>query len=230
MGASRAYTQASSSYIDYGDTTIVDGATSLTMAAWIKPGSLSVANCPMFSKGSFTDGAFYNYWDNDGGDYHFFFIRDGGGTSVIYRSSDAVSSLYSTGTWYWVVITWATPSTFTFHVNATSKSVTSYSAGSPTSIGNVTATMRTGRFSTGPTVSLEGSMAYNALYSAVVSLAQIQELMYNPYCVFSNAKFMAPGTKATGTNELDVVSGLSGTPSNATSSADGPPIFMLGGQ
>lgn len=229
MGASRDYSGAGDSQIDYGDTTILDSATAMTACCWINPDNLTTPGGATLTKGSFTGGAYYSYFDTDGGDYHFFYVRSDADVNSIYRSSGELSTLFTAGTWAFMAYTWTTPKTWTYYINGVSKALTEYTAGEPASIANNAIPIQTGGFQPSA-IGYDGKMAFNMLYAAALSAAQVLELMYNPLCIFGSAKFIAPGWEATATNEKDLVSNLAGTPSNATSIADGPPVFVLGGQ
>lgn len=106
-----------SSKIDMGNASALDGMTALTISAWIKPNSLTGAN-RIFTKwrGSFLVGTKLGAGDV----LRLSVEKSGGGLSIF----DSPASTLTTGTWQHLVLTWSQPNTATIYVNGVAKTVT----------------------------------------------------------------------------------------------------------
>lgn len=224
MGASRDYLGVgTASYLDFGDTTIMDGATTYSQSCWFQADSIGNNTGVMISKGAFAAGSFYTYFATSGATVRQFMMLRSTVAVSLYRSVSATSSFYNTTTWQHCTVTWTTGPTWKLYANGVSQSVELNTAGNPASIQNSATSLDCGGFG-GTTSVMDGRMAYNSLYTAVLSQAMVDELMWNPYTIFNSAVFLSPGINPSATNEVDIIGGLSGTPSNAAENFDGPPI------
>lgn len=219
MGASRSYPGTSGNGIDYGNFTSMNGQTEATFLCWQYFEDLT-----RFDGDALTKSASYaNYFDIEGA-----IVKDNllitrlDGTRIA-RSDDATTTLYSTGTWYFKAWTWTGPSTFSFYIDLQSISINTAGTGTSDTIATSANPLYSGR-DTNAAIRFEGRMAYNQMYSTTMNLAQIQEQMYNPFVIFENVQFNAPGWNPSATNEIDIIQGISGTPTSASESFDGPPV------
>lgn len=227
MGGCRDYAGSSGDGVSYGDVTFMDGATAASWFGWQNNDAIGNGNGALLTKGTFASGSFYTYFDVvSSTTRQIIFVRDGTNVKSLYNSNDTTSTLYGTGTWNFVTVTWTTGPTWVLYVNGESKALSVFTAGNPSSIANSAAALEAGSFD-GIDAAMDGKMAYNGMYDTVISNSQVFELMWNPFAVFSNAQFMAPGWNPSATNEIDLVRGTSGTPTNASESFDGPPVGML---
>jgi RHS repeat-associated protein len=107
----------SSSKIDMGNASALDGMTALTISVWIKPNSLTGANRILTKwMGSFLVGT-----KSGAGDVLRLAVQKSGGGLSIF---DSPASTLSTGSWQHFVLTWSQPNTATIYVNGVAKSVT----------------------------------------------------------------------------------------------------------
>src|SRR6266550_5552271 len=106
-----------SSKIDMGNASALDGMTALTISVWIKPNSLTGAN-RIFTKwlGSFLVGT-----KSGAGDVLRLAVEQSGSGLSIF---DSPASTLSTGSWQHLLLTWSQPNTATISVNSVAKSVT----------------------------------------------------------------------------------------------------------
>jgi hypothetical protein len=217
MGASRQYPGTNGNGINYGDVTFMDGATGFTVTAWQNFSDISRYDGFQTIK----NGCFFNIWEITGTVKSFIFAVGSSGLSQA-RTVDDITTLYSTGVWYYVTYTWSTPATFGIYTNGNSESLTSIS-GTVASLDNSADDLQTGLGNTAARP-YTGLMAYNTLYTEAMTVEKITELMHNPFVIFENVQFNAPGWNPSATNEIDIIQGTSGTPTSASESFDGPPV------
>src|SRR6266705_3801234 len=107
----------SSSKIDMGNASALDGMTALTISVWIKPTSLTGANRILTKwMGSILVGTKLGAGDV----LRLAVQKTGGGLSIF----DSPTSTLTTGNWQHLVVTWSQPNTVTISVNGTAKTVT----------------------------------------------------------------------------------------------------------
>lgn len=220
MGASRNYPGGNGQGVNYGDVTFMDGKTQLTFCNWINNSSLPNQNGTHVAKGGFGNGSFAFFGGNS---FQVLFLRSNSNVNSEYITDDPPSVLFGTNQWVFVAYTWTTGPTWNIYVDGDSKAISELTAGNPLDIANSSLSMATGEF-TNANHQMHGNLAYSTFYDSVLSLEQTNELRWNPFVIFSDIQFMAPGWNPSATNEIDIIQGTSGTPTNAPESFDGPPV------
>ena len=161
----------STSRIDMGNASALDGMTALTISAWIKPNSLTGAN-RIFTKwrGSFLVGTKLGAGDV----LRLSVEKSGGGLSIF----DSPASTLTTGSWQHLVLTWSQPNAATIYVNGTAKSVTITQDQNVTSTGTSSTAVQIGYSSDGLGNHFDG-LIDEARMSNVVRSADWSKTEYN---------------------------------------------------
>lgn len=165
--------------VSCGDTTSLDGLTSISFSAWIYVNA-NIANQSFVSKFLTTGNqrcAWFRVSFDTVSSYNY-------GLSVYTEGSFAnVSSSYifetiTTGAWKYVVYTWTATDTFTAYVNGESKSLVSISAGTrPSSITNTSASLKIGNSDSASTA-LSGKINNVMIFNRAITSNEVAYL-YN---------------------------------------------------
>lgn len=154
--------------ISFGDTTIIDGLTSLTMSIMLCPQNGFASNRRLFHK--VTSGSNILWLSDNGAGQFTFNVYDGSHT-LFGRTTNTVVSL---GNWYNVVFRWEGGNNATIWVDGVSAALTYVTTGNPTSIANNSAALRLGASPSNN--GYYGYYAEAAIWNHVISDESVQSL------------------------------------------------------
>lgn len=217
MGASFDFTGAATNDIDYGDLTMLDGATEFSCLHWTLFAAAPPIHDSFFGKSLAGGSRFYSYVDN-GKDW-FMNIDDGNRRSIRWDGLEAAASV---NVWYHFAWTWkAAGSSMLAYRNGVSLTVVEAVTGTPASIPNSTGHYTIASLNTDHRWPMNGNHSYFRMYDRQLSQNEIKEEMWMPGSIVKNLVF-APDL--TDTAAFDPITGTTPTVTGAVLSSDGPPV------
>lgn len=226
--ASKDFDGTANGYVTMGAMTALDGATEASWCCWHNPQTLA-ADKSLFSE---YQTFFLSNWyhSTEASTWNLTTVSSAGGGRVV-RSSDAMTTLFSTGNWYFDCWTWKSNADditdYKFYVDGVSKGIgLVYNVGSMTALNNLAENYEIGTLTPG-TFDIDSKIAYVSIYDRQLSQAEAQEIHRNPWAITDGLVSMVPLYSATA---QDLVSGdtADATGSGATADSLGPPVFFLG--
>lgn len=217
MGSSYNFTDTSAR-LDYGDITVLDGATEFTCLHWTLFNAFPTNNDAFFAKSLNGGFRFYSYIDS--GSRWFINIEDANGR--LGKRWDGFSSSTAADTWIHYAWTWkASDDSMPQYVNGVAVTQVDAVVGSPNAIRNSSTSLFLGHFDATPTFPMSGNHAYFRMYTRQLSNDEIIEEMNNPGSIVEGLVFAPDLLDASAKDQL---TGVTPTNTDATQSAKGPPV------
>ncbi len=233
MTASWDLEASSSQAINYGDLTILDGATEFTMVAWINAESSVGTDVGVIGKwAGGTEVAYLMQIDTDVADVIKFAMQGPDTTANDFNIGSTTTSV-STGTWMHFVGTWdfsrvsaGTDSGWRAFVDGVTDTVTHNAVDTDgTSVANSTAPLYVG-LQEANSGYYDGKIAYCALYDRALTASEVAEIYVNPNSIV-NGRVWATNLNNSGNIGVDISgNGNDPTATAGAASTDGPPVFF----